>query len=217
MPDQNQGEVLDFVGLDQGGRLEDLVQRAEAPRHGDEGVRVFHQHQFPHEKVFEGDPFVEIRVRLLFLRQLDVAADGVAARFLGTAIGRLHDSGSAARHDGEPGPREPLADVASQNVGGVFFGKAGRAENGDAGREEMELAEASHDLEKDADRPPQLEPASLRPPQELPDFRRRGGPCPNCLRSGWLFEIVRRVKRLAHDASSNWMKEIAAANTVACC
>ena len=120
------------MGLNESGRLEDLVQRAEPARHGDEGVRVFHQHQLSHEEVPERDPLVEIGVGLLFLRQLDVAADGVAARLLGSAVGRLHDSGTAAGHDGESGPREPLADVACQDVGRMLFGKAGRAEDGDA-------------------------------------------------------------------------------------
>jgi hypothetical protein len=45
--------------------------------------------------------FVEVWIGLLLLRQYDIAANGDAAGFLGTSIGRFHQSGAAASHDRE--------------------------------------------------------------------------------------------------------------------
>ena len=44
----------------------------------------------------------DIRVGLLFVGQLDVAADGEAVGLHGAAVGRFHDSRAAAGHDRVP-------------------------------------------------------------------------------------------------------------------
>ena len=64
---EDEGKFLDLSGLDEGGDLEDLVQRAEAAGQGDEGVGILHQHQLPDEEMAERDPPIEVRVGPLFL------------------------------------------------------------------------------------------------------------------------------------------------------
>ena len=54
---------------------------------------------FADEEVVAGDPAVEVRIRILFERQLDVAADREAADVTRAAIGRFHEAGPAAGHD----------------------------------------------------------------------------------------------------------------------
>ena len=172
LADQHERKVLDLVRLDEGRRLEDFVQGAEAAGHGDEGVGVFHQHQLADEEVPEGHPAIEVGVGLLFLRQLDVAADGVAAGFFGAAVGGLHDAGPAAGHHREAGARQPLADFAGQDVILMLGRESRRAEHRHARADEMELAEAAHDLEENAELPV---------PVRNPRFC---GPWRNCVISG---------------------------------
>ena len=69
--------MLDLVGLDERGDLEDFVQRAEPARHRDKGVRVLDEHQLAHKEVPERYPSIQVGIGLLMLGQIDVAADWV--------------------------------------------------------------------------------------------------------------------------------------------
>src|SRR2546427_414799 len=68
-------EMPDPVGLDEGQRLEQLVQRAEAARQHHERARVADEHQLAREEVVEPDPEVHVVVQPLLARQLDVQPD----------------------------------------------------------------------------------------------------------------------------------------------
>src|SRR5438477_12598995 len=59
---------------------------------------------------------VEIRVRRLLGRQLDVAANRAATDLFRAAVGRFHDAGSAAGHDGETQPRNCRAHLPREFV-----------------------------------------------------------------------------------------------------
>ena len=110
---------------------------------------------------------VEVGVGALLLRELDVAADGEAARVLRAAVGGLHDAGAAAGHDGEAGVGQAGADIAGELVVAMVLLEARGAEDGDARADEVELAEAAHHLEEDLDGEPELEAARLRAGEEL--------------------------------------------------
>ena len=97
LPNRTHREMADLAGLDQGERLEQLVQRAEAAREDDEGRGVLHEHRLAHEEEVEVEAaWSTIGVGALLERQLDVAPDREAAGFAGAAVGRLHDAGAAA-------------------------------------------------------------------------------------------------------------------------
>ena len=71
------------------------------PGSADEAVRVLEQQDLAHEEVVAGDPAVHVRVRILLVRELDVAADREAAGVARAAVGGFHQAGTAAGHDGE--------------------------------------------------------------------------------------------------------------------
>ena len=98
---QHHREVLDLAGLDQRQRLEQLVERPEAAREDDEALGVLDEHDLAHEEVAELHAEVDVLVQALLEGQLDVAADGDAARLLRPAVGGLHDARAAAGDDRE--------------------------------------------------------------------------------------------------------------------
>jgi hypothetical protein len=88
--------VLDLPGLDQGERLEQLVQRAVSTRVDDEGGSVLHEHRLPHEEELEIETPAQVWIGSLLERQLDVAANRETAGLEGATVGGLHDPGTAA-------------------------------------------------------------------------------------------------------------------------
>ena len=169
------------MSLDERRRLEDFVQCSEAAGQGDEGVGVLHEHQFADEEVPEGHPAIEEGVGFLFLRQLDVAADGVTADFFCTAVGGLHNARSPASHHREAGLCQPPTDFAGLDVVLMFGRESRRTEYRHTRTHEMEIAEAPNDLEENLDGPDEFETAPLWPLKELRD-----------LRNGWSLAPVRR-------------------------
>src|SRR6266545_1709996 len=163
---QHDGEVADLAGLDERRGLADLIERPEPAGQGDEGVGVLHEHDLADVEVAERHPPVEVRVRLLLLRQLDVAADGPPARLPGAAVGALHDARAAARHHREAVARQARADLPRHLVVPVLVRHAGRAKHGDAGPDEMQRAEAADELGEDAQRAKELDEPRLGTRQE---------------------------------------------------
>jgi len=150
-----------------------IVQRAEAARQRDEGVGVFHEHDLADIEVPEGHPAIEVGVGSLFFRELDIAADGMPARFPRAAVGPLHDARPAARHHREAAARQACADFPRHLVVAVRFGKAGRAEDGDAGADEAQSPEAADELGEDTERAQELEQPVLGAGEETALFRTR--------------------------------------------
>src|SRR5262249_51557655 len=104
--------------------------------------------------------------------KLEIAADRGATRVLGPAVGGFHDPGATAGHDCEPGPCEQRPHLAGLGVTGVILGKAGRTEDGNAGAEEVEPANAREQLRPGLDRAPKLKSPGLRPFKEAAVLRR---------------------------------------------
>jgi hypothetical protein len=96
---QDHGEVADGVGLDQRQALEQLIQRAVAAGADHERAGVADEHDLVREEVAEAQADVHVRVELLLVRQLDVAADRQRADVARAAVGRLHDPGATAGDD----------------------------------------------------------------------------------------------------------------------
>src|SRR4051794_36842527 len=101
----------------------------------------------------ERHPTIQIRIRLLLLRELDVAADRVTAYFFGAPVGRLHDARPAAGHDGEAGLRQAAADLTRQKIVGLILRKSSRAEHGDAWSNEMQRSKPAYDFPENSQRP----------------------------------------------------------------
>ena len=120
---------MDLPRLDEGQRLEELVERAEAAREEDERLGRLHEHRLPGVEVAERHADVAVRVQVLLVRQLDVEADGDAARLLGAAVGRFHDARTAAGDNGEAGVDGKSSETPRVLVPGVALRRARRAED----------------------------------------------------------------------------------------
>src|ERR1044071_3207331 len=125
--EEHDGEVPNLARLYQRERLEELVERAVAAGEDYEGVAVLDEHRLAHEEVLERYRARLVRVRLLLERQLDVTADGDAARVERAAVRGLHDAGAAARYHGEARLGERGGRLLRGRVEGVARGRARRA------------------------------------------------------------------------------------------
>ena len=86
---------------------------------------------------------IQIVVRLLFLRQLDPAADGAAANIFSAAIRRFHNSGTAARHDRKSETRDRRAHLPRELVVRAFWFDARRTKDRDARTDKVQGAKAA--------------------------------------------------------------------------
>ena len=98
--------------------------------------------------------------------QPDVAAEAHAPRLAGAAVRGLHDSRTAAGHDGVARRRQGCAELSREPVVGMAFGEARGAEHGDAGPVEIEALEATQELEKVAHRALEIRLAIAAPGKE---------------------------------------------------
>src|SRR5208337_3289955 len=75
-----------------------FIHSAKTAGEYDERFGDLREPQFAHEEIvkIEAELGADVRVRKLFVRQLDGQADGFASSFVSAAIGGFHDSGSAA-------------------------------------------------------------------------------------------------------------------------
>lgn len=114
--DQHDREPGDLLGLDEGDRLEQLVEGAEAARQHDEGLGVLHEHRLADEEVTELDADVDVVVQALLEGQLDAEPDRDATAETAASVGGLHDARPAARDDRVPGPGQRRADPLREFV-----------------------------------------------------------------------------------------------------
>ena len=99
-------------------------------------------------------PEVDVLVQALLEGQLDVAADGNAARLLRAAVGGLHHSGPAAGDDREALLGELGRQPARRAVVAVPASDARRPEDADGRPDLREGVEALDELAHDPQRPP---------------------------------------------------------------
>ena len=87
---QHHGELVDFVGLHQRHRFEQLVQGPETTRHHHKGLRVLDEHGFAHKEIVEVHSQIHIGVDALLVRQFNPQPDGVSPCFVRALRGSLH-------------------------------------------------------------------------------------------------------------------------------
>src|ERR1700679_2797068 len=99
--DQNEIVLGKFSGLHEREHFPKLVHGAEAAGKNDERFGDLREPKFPHEKIMEiKTEFVaDVRIRRLFVRQLDAESDGLSSCISGAAICGFHNSGAAAGTD----------------------------------------------------------------------------------------------------------------------
>src|SRR5690606_35337014 len=96
--------------------------------------------------MFEGNRGISVRVELLLKRQLDITTHRAAAVFKRTAVRRLHDTQTAARHGSKAHFVNTLSKFPGHYVIGMIFLETGRPKYGDAGANEMKFTEADDKL-----------------------------------------------------------------------
>ena len=129
--EQHDWKVQHLAGLNQRQRLEELVGGPESARKDDEALRRLHEHRLTRIEVTEGKRDVEVPVRELLVRELDVEAHGQAATLFRATVRRLHDTGTAAGDDGPPTLCEAARDVPCLFVGRLSLAHACGAEDRD--------------------------------------------------------------------------------------
>src|SRR5688500_11081874 len=107
--EENHRELIDLPGLDQRHRLEQLVERTETARKDDERNGVLDEHRLPHEEIAELNQGIDVWIRSLLERQLDVASNRPAAAEACALIRRFHDPG--------PGSGDYREAAFSENAG----------------------------------------------------------------------------------------------------
>ena len=160
-------EILDLAGLDEGHRLKHFIQGAETARHDHKCVGVLDKQGFPDKEIVEVDVFVEVWIVVLFHRQLDIAAHGPATHVLGTAVSGFHDTGASARHDGEANLGDFRGELARHIIIRMVFLETGRAKHRYTGACEMEGPEAHDKFHHYFDRKLKFLPAGARSFEEF--------------------------------------------------
>src|SRR6266542_1715684 len=89
---------------------------------------------------------IEVSVRRLLERQLDVAADRAATDFFGAAVCCFHDAGSAAGHDSESEPRDSSSHFSGELVMRIVSFDSGRSKNGYAWSDKMEYPKTAQEI-----------------------------------------------------------------------
>src|SRR5258707_14645411 len=94
----------------------------------------------------QGHATIQIAIRFLLVRKLDIAAYGTASHFFGATIGCFHDTGAASGHNGETQPRNRCAHLARQFIRRASRGHARGTENSDARTDEVEKAKPPQEI-----------------------------------------------------------------------
>lgn len=87
--------------------------------------------------------------------------------FFGAAVGGFHDAWSSSGHDGVSGFGEGGPCLLGEFVVLMVFVEAGGSEDGDAGSDEVELAEASDELGEDFECGPEFLTSESWPSEEF--------------------------------------------------
>ena len=116
--------VAVFLGLDKGQQFEHFVEGAESAGEHHEGSSHLHEPVLTDKEVAELQVqfVVDVGVRVLFERKLDVEAGGGCAHIVCAAVARFHDTGTATGHNGETLVLlvGPATELGAQLTGGVI-------------------------------------------------------------------------------------------------
>src|SRR5580704_1670139 len=124
-----------FIGLREGEDFEEFVDGAEAAGKNHQRFGEVGEPEFTHEEIveLEVERGSDVGVGILFERQTDVEADGLASSFVSAEVGGFHDAGTTAGGDDEAAAaggnlNGPLGEQVGQ-VAGVFI-VAGHVDGG---------------------------------------------------------------------------------------
>src|SRR5437879_2689617 len=92
------------------------------------------------------DAAVEVAVRRLLERQLDIAANRATTDLFRAAVRRFHDAGTATGHDGEPQARNRRAHLSREFVMWTIDLDAGRAKDSHAWPNKMQNAKPAQKI-----------------------------------------------------------------------
>jgi phosphohistidine phosphatase len=109
--EEDEREFGNAFRLDQGEHFKQFVQRAKAAGHVHEGDAVLHETDFAGEKVMKVHGQIGVGIAFLLMRQFDIQADGFAFAQKRAFVRGFHDTGAAARDDGNVEMREAFAQL----------------------------------------------------------------------------------------------------------
>src|SRR6185312_9212188 len=78
-----------------------FIQCSKTSWHYNESIRVFHQQCFSQEKIFDINPFIQIRIVMLLMWQDDVATNTSASNIFCPSVCSFHNSRAATGHNGK--------------------------------------------------------------------------------------------------------------------
>src|SRR2546421_12387303 len=129
--EEDQGKTGNTPGLHQRDDFKKLVERAEPAGHEYEPDAVFHEADFTRKEIMKMNGDVGVAIGLLLERQLDVQPHRFPPGRRGAFVGRFHDTGTAARNDGEVVLGQAAAQFDGRLVTGIRARSSRRAEYGD--------------------------------------------------------------------------------------
>ncbi len=159
--EKNHRELIDLSRLNERNSLEELVESSESTRKNDERHRILDEHRLADEEVTEVDKCIDVRIRALLERQLDVASDRSASTDLRTLVPCLHDPGTCAGDDRESRFREEPRDFLRSLVLRIFRRCARRPEYRDALLDGRQGIEAFDELTGDPHYTPRISPREI--------------------------------------------------------
>ena len=146
------GELGNFIALNQGISFEKFVERTQAARHNHKAYGVFEQKDFSNEEVFDIHPNIKEGVGFLFKRQFDIHPDGLAADiFCAPTCGFHHAWTTPCNYI------KACFGYASTHFAGllivfIVFFESGRTKNGDTRSLKVQAAEALDELKENGQR-----------------------------------------------------------------
>src|SRR5215208_2253299 len=109
--EEDHREPEDLSGLNECYRLEQLVECAESAGKNNERDGVLDEHRLANEEVPEVHKRVDVGIRSLLERKLDVASDRSASSEVRALVCSFHDAGACASDDIEPRLGEQSRDI----------------------------------------------------------------------------------------------------------
>lgn len=148
---QDDGELGDFIALNQGIGFKEFIEGAKAAGHNDKSYGVFKKEHFSNEEVFNIDPYIEEGVGFLFKGQFDVYADGGSADVFCASAGRFHHTGSTAGYHIKTRFCHACTHFSGLVVVFVVFFESRGTKNGDARSLKVKASKSFDELKENAE------------------------------------------------------------------
>src|SRR5262249_13143345 len=99
-------KMFDFFGLDEREGFKQFVHRPKATREDDKGMGIFDKHSLAYKEVAKVKRDIEVWIRRLIKRQLNVTANRTIPTLLCLSILCLHNAGPTTCNNTKPGFRQ---------------------------------------------------------------------------------------------------------------